>query len=504
MRTILLMIFFSFLYPTSSIGVTKGSYHDMGVRGYELVLDMRYDDADKIFDEMIRMEPDNPEGYLCKSQSFFHYWQYTFTTPDQESFKSFKNLLFKTKSIAEKAADSEDIDTLFILGSAYGNIGLYYANTNKWLRAFWYGRKGIGYIREVIDKDPEYYNAYFLLGMYNYYAATLPRVIKSLSFLLGGSEGDREKGIEQLILSSSGGDLKGDAKIFLADSVYFHEKRYEDALPLLEELVKAYPNNHYLALELGATYRKLGRHDLSVRTLTFSLQSESIKKFPVLHGYIYYTLGGVYFGMNRFDQAIQAYKKACDISENINGYLPDQYDAWSLYETGNAFEMKGSIDNACDCYSRIKENNKRVFEYARARLENPLTPPQKNLILGVNFLRYKKYPEAEEILRALAASELDKDSADNTFKAEACVSLGELEYHLKKYHDAIETLKKVFSFFDVRKDWIKPWAHYWLACCYSEMGDAENAVREYDKAYEYNDYRLRLKIDQARTELKQD
>ena len=44
--------------------------------------------------------------------------------------------------------EKDSIETTFMLGSAYGNIGLYYANTDKWLRAFWYGRKGIKNVKD--------------------------------------------------------------------------------------------------------------------------------------------------------------------------------------------------------------------------------------------------------------------------------------------------------------------------------------------------------------------
>ncbi len=501
MRTVLLTILFAFLCIASADGETKNLYYELGARGYELVLDMRYDEADKIFDEMIRMEPENAAGYLYKSQSFFHYWQYTYLNPDHKTLKEFKSLLYKTKAIAEKGLDQDNIVTLFVLGSAYGNIGLYHANTNNWFRAWWYGRKGIKYVEKVIEKEPGYSNAYFLLGMYNYYAATLPKVIKSLSFLLGGAEGDREKGIEQLILASSKGELKGDAKTFLADSVYFYEKNYEAALALLKKLTAEYPNNHYLSLILGASYLHLNKYDLSVRVLNSSLQSESLKKYPYLHGDVCYTLGLAFSRMNKYDQAISAHKTACEISKELDGFIPDHYDAWSLYEIGNAYEMLGSVDLAHEYYSAIKEDNREAYKHARARIEKPLTQAEINLIKGKNYLRYASYLKAETIFKELIDSEFDKESTSNSFKAETCLCLGEVEYHLEKYQDSIRTLNKVFTFNNVTKEGIGPWSHYWLACCYCEMGDTQKARQEYDMAYMYNDNEIRARIDKFRSKL---
>ena len=206
--------------------------------------------------------------------------------------------------------------------------------------------------------------------------------------------------------------------------------------------------------------------------------------------------------MNEYNLAIQAQKSAYEIARNLKESMPDQYDAWSLYEIGNAFEMLGSNDKAREYYSKIKEDNRSAYRNAQARIKKPLNPSQINLTRGINYMRYKKYPQAEKILRDLVNTELEKESVDNTFKAEVCVSLGELEYHLKEYQDAIEMLNKVFTFYGVRKDWIKPWAHYWLASCYSETGEIEKAELEFNAAYEYNDDSLRVKIDQARVRIK--
>ena len=75
MRVTLLTILFAILFVTTTSGEIKRNYYELGIKGYELVLDMRYDEANKIFDEMIRMEPENATGYIYKSQSYFHYWR---------------------------------------------------------------------------------------------------------------------------------------------------------------------------------------------------------------------------------------------------------------------------------------------------------------------------------------------------------------------------------------------------------------------------------------------
>lgn len=501
MRTTILTVLFLILCTAAAGGKPDSLYYELGARGYELVLDMQYNEADKIFDKMIQMEPKNAAGYLYKSQSFFHYWQYTYVNPDKKTLKQFRSLLFKTRDIAEAMPDKDDLETQFMLGSAYGNIGLYYANSNNWLRAWWYGRKGIKCVKGILEKDPEYANAYFLIGMYNYYAATLPKVIKSLSFLLGSDEGNRKAGIEQLTRASLYGDLKDDAKIFLADSVYFEEKNFAAASALLEELTVEYPDNHYLSLIQAISYRHLNRLDPSIRTLKSALKSESLKDFPYLYGNIYYALGLAYSRINEYEKAASAQKNAYEILRDIEGSSGDQYDAWALFEIGNAYEMIGSVDAAREYYSKIDQNKRNAYKRAQTRLKKPLTPARIKLIKGKNYLRYGKYSMAEEILKDLKNTEFKKEGTSSKLKAEAHLYLGEVEYHLKKYRNSIQTLGTVFTFNNVDREWVKPWAHYWLAACYREIGDNEKAEQEYEMAYKYGDDEIRSEIGRARKNL---
>jgi tetratricopeptide (TPR) repeat protein len=135
-------------------------------------------------------------------------------------------------------------------------------------------------------------------------------------------------------------------------------------------------------------------------------------------------------------------------------------------------------------------------------IKNPLTPAQINLTKGRNYLRCEKYTQAETILQELINTELSKESVDSTFKAETCLYLGEVEYHIKEYHDSIQTLNKVFSFSDVNKEWIKPRAHLYLGNCYRDIGETEKAKQEYDIAYEFKGNALRLEVDKARSGMK--
>ena len=504
MRILIIAILFTVLCAITTIAEAKSPYNELGIKGIDLVFDMQFEQANKIFDEMIRMDPENAIGYFLKSKSYL--WMYIFCTNDKEHIERSLELFLKTIDIAKEMLDKNeaDIDALFYIGNAYGYIGRRYGETGSWIKAYWYGRKGTNYLKKVIKKDPDYYDAYLGLGMYHYYVDALPKFIKVLSFLLGGFGGDIEKGIDEVFLASSKGNLiRGEAKFLLASEIYLdYEKNYEAALPLLKELTTNYPHNHFYKFRLAECYRNLYKYDLSVQTIEKALQSESLNEYPYLHSQIYFLLGRTHSEMNEFDQGILAYKNAYKISQSEKGNKSWVY-SWSLFSIGYVYEMMGSIDKAHEYYSQIKKKDDiGAYKYALAMIENPLTPAQINLTKGKNCLRGEKYTQAETILKELINTVLSKESVDSTFKAETCLYLGEVEYHLKEYHDSIQTLNRIFSFSDVNKEWIKPRAHLYLGNCYRETSDIEKAEKEYEIAYKYNDDGLRSEIDKVRSKMK--
>jgi len=502
MRTIILSLLFTVLFLTT-ISAQSKDLNELGVKGYELALDIQFNEANKIFDELIHMEPENALGYLLKSLSYRKMWKYSGL--DKDTGDKFKDLLHKTIDIAEDMLDKneDDINALFYLGGAYGNLSIYYGNIDSWLKAFWYGRKGKNYFKKVIEKDPDYYDAYFGIGVYHYFAGVLPKYINALSFLLG-IEGDRKKGIDEVILVSSKGNFtRDDAKLFLADDIYLqYENNFKAALPLLKELITKYPHNHYLKILLAECYRNLKNHDLSVQIIENALQSESLYEYRYLQSWLYVSLGRAYFEMNEFDQAISAFKNAHKISQLKKENKSWVY-SWSLFNIGESYEMMGSIDKANEYFSQIKrKDNKNAYKTAQEKIENPLTSVQIKFTKGKQYFEWKKYTQGDVIFNDLLKSELNKKPLNNTFIAELYYYLARREYEFKELHNSIQTFRKVLALNDIMKDWIKPWSHYFLANCYRKIGETEKAKQEYDIAYEYDNNFIRATIDRARSEMK--
>jgi len=141
--------------------------------------------------------------------------------------------------------------TVTIEGSLFGAVGL--------------ARGAFKATEQVLVLDPSRKDASFLTGSYRYAVANLGSVKRWMAYLAGFS-GDRERAIRMLEESAAyPSDVQPDARILLV-LVYNKERRYDDALRLLDGLRRDFPRNRLLWLESGATEMRAGR---PVRAIEF-------------------------------------------------------------------------------------------------------------------------------------------------------------------------------------------------------------------------------------------
>ncbi len=500
MRSIIIIVLFTILFALAVNAETK-DLHEMGIKGMELVFDLEYDEVNKIADEMIMREPDNAIGYFIKTKNYF--WMRTFDNIKDDYIQKYEENSFKTIDITEKMLrkNKNDSDALFYLGSTYLYLGRWYAE-KSWVKAFWYGRKGANYLKEVIEKNPNYYDAYLGIGTYNYYVGILPKFIKSLSFLLGLG-GDKLKAIEEITIASLKGDLtKDEAKFILAHAIYFEqENNFEMALPKYEELINKYPYNPHLKNCLIQCYRNLDKHDFAIKTINSTLQTDNINKYPDAQTLLYRYMGNTYSDMNEHEKAIKAFKTALTLLESQNRTKSWEYEG-ALYFIGDCYEMMGEADMAREYYLKVsKEDKSGAYAAVETRLSNPLTPAKIGLIRGSNYSKCGEYKRAGEIFDSLRENELGKNPIDKAFIADLEINIGILEYRMKAYQKSIQTLQRVLASNDVNKEWAKSVAHYFLGNCYRDSGEKEKAKQEYDIAYMSESNRVKSLVDNSRREM---
>lgn len=124
------------------------------------------------------------------------------------------------------------------------------------------GVKAREHLLRAVQLDPNLADAYTGLGLYNYYVDTLSTIVKALRFFLGIPGGSKREGIRQLETAIAKGELTAvEARFYLAKNLRTYDQNYEQALRLVEPLVREYPRNPLFLLLQANLEAELGRRE---------------------------------------------------------------------------------------------------------------------------------------------------------------------------------------------------------------------------------------------------
>jgi len=244
--------------------------------------DLKFDESRKLTNTLQEKFPDHPVGYLLAAEC---YWWQAQADPDNKEVE--KAYYAEQRSAAEKGSEvlKHDkyarIEVLSYLASSYGSLARFQVTRKSaYLSALRAGMKALRYAREVYQMDQEYYDVYTGLGAYNYFTATLPTVIKPFAFLIG-VRGQKELGFKQLRIAMGKSRYSQTEARIVYYSVLLEEKRYPDALRLLEGLMEQFPDNFVFYGWASSLFEMQQNFDAGIRYLA-SIAEHQDDRSPVM------------------------------------------------------------------------------------------------------------------------------------------------------------------------------------------------------------------------------
>jgi len=160
-------------------------------------------------------------------------------------------LLHDAEDAYEDIAD-RDSDSLFYYASVIGLRAQLAATDGDWWGTAQLGKKMKKSAEKLLKQDPEYYDADYLLGSFNYFADTLPGHVKFFRALLFLPGGDRKAGLEQLNTAYQKGKLtNGEAGRTLSIIYTYFEHSYEDGRKLCDTILTNNPDAFDVGLYKG-------------------------------------------------------------------------------------------------------------------------------------------------------------------------------------------------------------------------------------------------------------
>jgi tetratricopeptide (TPR) repeat protein len=261
-------------------------------RANHLVYEHEHDQAIALLREAVRLAPNDSTAHRTLASAIWlkmlflrgavtvdHYLgsfsrsQVDLAKPPAELVSEFQREVGKAIELAEArvAARPKDPQARYELGAAVGLQASYVASIEgKLLAGFRSARRAYVEHEKVIELDPSRKDAGVTVGTYRYIVSTLSMPMRLMAYVAGFG-GGKERGIHLLEeTAAAGGESRTDA-MFALVLLYNRERRYDDALRVLQELRRMYPRNRLVVLEAGSTALRAGRPEQADTLLTEGL-----------------------------------------------------------------------------------------------------------------------------------------------------------------------------------------------------------------------------------------
>ena len=154
----------------------------------------------------------------------------------------------------------DDLDAQYQLGASIGLMALYRGTVEgRTYAAFTEGRRAVGIMDRIRQKDPAHRESALIPGIYRYAVSTLSWPRRTLA-AAAGLAGDRDGGIRLLEFAAAESAETGTDAAVVLMIVLNREARHGEATEYLRRLTAKHPANRLFRLNMAATALEGGRH----------------------------------------------------------------------------------------------------------------------------------------------------------------------------------------------------------------------------------------------------
>ena len=242
-----IVLTFFFLLGTASLNgqiLNDSNSVTLIKKSIDYVYNFKFDNADKVNQELIKLYPGHPLNYLLKGM--ITYWKNYPLITTSEQRESFESDMRQCINLCDKIKKpSNEAEILLVNLCARGFLLLFYTDNDLSFEVFPIASSTYQCIRRSFEFTAEYLDLFFFTGIYNYYREAYPEahpVYKTLAFLF--PKGNKIKGLNDLqMVASNSILLKAEAYAFLTDIYLYFENNFPKATSYSKNLHVIYPDN---------------------------------------------------------------------------------------------------------------------------------------------------------------------------------------------------------------------------------------------------------------------
>jgi tetratricopeptide (TPR) repeat protein len=340
--------------------------------GFNDFYNLDYDQAISIFEKAIARNPSLPDlhNHLAQALIFREmfrngaleselvsgsnsFLRRPKLNPTPETEKRILDEIGKGMTLAEArlAKNPKDTAAMYAAGISYGLRSNYFWVVKKaWHDSLRDANAARKLHNRISELEPDNVDARLVQGLHDYIVGSLPWGYKMLGFMVG-IHGDKDKGVHTVQDVARNGKLnRVDAEILLC-ALYRRENQSKLAVPLVQDLIKRYPRNYLLRMELGQMYSQAGDGVRGLQAV------EEVARLKSSHapGYdrvpwekIYYQQGSIQFWYNDLDHSLENMEKVAAAGDEVDLNVGVQ----ARLRMGQIYDMKQRRTEAIAAYKK--------------------------------------------------------------------------------------------------------------------------------------------------------
>lgn len=357
-------------------------------QGMASVYNLEYDQGLRIFQQIIRDDPDSPVGYTYVSLTlwikelnakkglamdrfaapdFFGESKRFQVKVDRDVEREFRQVTQKAIERAKAALDrrKDDPAALFMLGIAYGNLASFESTLKRsWIPAVRNGGKAYDAHKGLLKRNPPVYDVYQTIAVAHYVVASLPFAVRWLAAFLG-RHGDKERAKKELQTVVEKGTFFNDDSRILLSLIYTRERNFPKAFGYLEEVHRKYPKNYLAELALGGIAVLMDKLDLAeeiYQRILKKIDAGTPNYHLLSRGSVYNRLSEVYARRKDYASAERTLRKTLSEEKTDNELVSIAH-----LQLGKIYDLSGNRPEALKEYQIVLRRDDVAGSHEEAR-----------------------------------------------------------------------------------------------------------------------------------------
>lgn len=345
---------------------------DAGVRA---IYNLDFKTANFYINSLLEKYPDYPIALFGKTMIEWSRFEYEYEKSNPEQAKVFESTINASIKGVNTwlSRNKPEAQAYLALGGIYGVKARFELANKHYVRAYFSGRKGIKYMNRAAEMDPKMYDAYLGEGIYQYYAGTLPSVVKVLAKLV--VNGSAQKGIDYLNLVKDKGNFSADTAKLLLVQISIESDKYHNPLlatRYINEIRAKYPQNPLFNFVAVIAAYENKQYDAVQEQAHMFLAKIGKEKF---YNDIY--IARSYTALGTASMAKGNYQKAKEYFESsVAATAKQPLSRWQLWNTlrlAEAMDALGERQEAVEIYKSVLAEKQTwgIDSVAKQRLKTP-------------------------------------------------------------------------------------------------------------------------------------